>query len=101
MASNDTSFNVRSGLTFVDDPTNGAPAFGGPPALRRVRDVVAGSEAALALAGEAVARVEREISHLWRASMMEDDRATSERLAEVGQALHRAGLILECDDAIG
>ena len=48
MASNDTSFNVRSALTFVDD-----------------------SEAALARAGEAVARVEREIDHLWRDSMME------------------------------
>ena len=56
------------------------------------RDVVAGSEAALALAGEAVARVEHSaISHPWRASMMEDDRATSERLAEVGQAMALRG----------
>jgi hypothetical protein len=101
MANNDTSFNVRSALTLVDDPTNGSSVFGGQPALKRVRDVVAGSGAALARAGEAVARVEREIGHLWRDSMIEDDRATSERLAEVGQALHRAALLLECDDAIG
>jgi hypothetical protein len=101
MESNDTSFDVRPALTLVDDPPNGSSAFGGQPALKRVRDVVAGSEAALARAGEAVANVQREIGHLWRDSMLDHDMATSERLAEVGQALHRAALLLECDDAIG
>jgi len=99
--SNDTSFNVRPVLTLVDDPPNGSPAFGGQPALKRVRDVVAGSEAALARAGEAVANVQREIGHLWRDSMTADDRAMSQRYAEVSHALQRAALLLECDDAIG
>ena len=75
--------------------------FGDVAALQLVRDVVGGSEAVLACAGAAVARIEREIDHLWRDSMMADDRATSELLAEVGHALHRAALLLERDDAIG
>jgi hypothetical protein len=101
MASNGTSFNGGSALTFVDDSTNGSSVFGDIAALQLVRDVVVDSEAALACAGAAVARVEREIDHLWRDSMTADDRATSQRLAEVGHALHRAALLLERDDAIG
>ena len=101
MASNGNSFNGRSALTFVDDATNGSSLFGDETALQRVPDVVADSETALARARTAVARVEREIDHLWRDSMMEDDRATSERLAEVGHAVHRAALLLDCDDTIG
>jgi hypothetical protein len=101
MASNGTSFNGSSALTFVDDSTNGSPVLGDKPAVQRVRDVVADSETALARAGAAVARVEREIDHLWRDSMMVGDRPTSERLADVGHALHRAALLLQCDDAIG
>jgi len=101
MASIGTSFNGRSALSLVDDPTSDPSVFGDKPALQRVRDVVGDSEAALARAGAAVARVEREIDHLWRDSMMGDDRATSERLAEVGHALHRAALLMERDDAIG
>jgi len=101
MASNGTSLDVRSALSLVDDPTNDSSVFGDKPALQRVRDVVGDSEAALARAAAAVARVEREIDRLWRDSMMGDDRATSERLAEVGHALHRAALLMERDDAIG
>ena len=101
MASNGTSFSGRSGLTVVDESTNGSSVFDDIAALELVRDVVGGSGAALASAGAAVARVEREIDRLWRDSMMADDRATSQRLAEVGHALHRAAVLLECDDAIG
>ena len=101
MASNGTSYNGSSAFSLVDDPTNDSSVFGDKPALQRVRDVVGDSEAALARAGAAVARVECEIDHLWRDSMMGDDRATSERLAEVGHALHRAALLMKRDDAIG
>ena len=101
MANNGTSFNGRTALTLVDDVTNGSSLFGNKTAPQRVPDVVADSETALARARTAVARVEREIDHLWRDSMMEDDRATSERLAEVGHAVHRAALLLECDNTIG
>ena len=101
MASNRTSLSGVSALTVVDDLTNRSSVFGDIAALQLVRDVVGDSEAALACAGAAVARVEREIDHLWRDSMTADDRATSQRLAEVGHALHRAALLLERDDAIG
>ena len=101
MASNGTGFNGRSALTYVDDSTNGSSVFGNIAPLPIVRDVAGDSKTALACAGAAVARVEREIDHLWRDAMMADDRATSERLADVGHALHRAALLLEHDDAIG
>jgi hypothetical protein len=101
MASNGTSFTRGSGHAFAEDSVNGSSVFGDISALDLVRDVVHDSGAALASAGAAVARVEREIDQLWRDSMLADDRATSQRLAEVGHALHRAALLLECDDAIG
>ena len=78
--------------TFVDDSANDCSVFGDIAALRLVRDVVGDSEAALACAGVAVARAEREIDHLWRDSMTADDRATSQLLAEVGHAVHRVAL---------
>ena len=101
MESNGTGFNGRSAFTVVDDSINGSSVFGDVAALQFVRDVVGDSEVALACAWAAVARVECEIDHLWRDAMMADDRATSERLADVGHALHRAALLLERDDAIG
>jgi hypothetical protein len=101
MASNGTSFNGRALRSFDDDSTNGFSVFGDMAELQIVRDVGSDSEAALACAGAAVARVEREIDLLWQDSMMADDRATSQRLAEVGHALHGAALLLERDDAIG
>ena len=98
--SNGTGFNGRS-LAFVDDSSNRSSVFGTIAPLPFVRDVVGDSEVALACAGAVVARVEREIDHLWRDAIMADDRATSDRLAEVCHALHRAALLLERDDAIG
>jgi hypothetical protein len=91
MASNGTAFSGRSALTYVDDLAG----------LQLARDVVGYSEGALASAGAAMARVEREIDHLWRDSMQTDDRAASQRLAEVSHALRRAARLLEHDDAIG
>jgi hypothetical protein len=101
MASNGTRFSGRSALAFVDDSTSGSSLFGDIAGLELVRDVAGDSKAALASAGAAVARVEREIDHLWRDSMKADDHATSQRLAEVSHALRRAALLLEHDDAIG
>ena len=44
--------------------------------------------------GAAIARVEREVGHLWSDSMTADDRAMSQWLAEVSHALHRAARLL-------
>ena len=63
-------------------------------------DVASDSKAALASAGAAIARIEREVGHLWRDSMKADDRAMSQRLVEVSHALHRAARLLAGDDAI-
>ena len=101
MASSGTRFSGRSALTFVDNSTSGSSLFGDNAGFELVGDVVGDSNAALASAGMAVARVEREIDHLWRDSMNADDHATSQRLAEVSRALRRAALLLEHDDAIG
>jgi hypothetical protein len=70
-------------------------------ALRLVRDVANDSDAALACAAAAIERVEQEIDHLWFDSMKAEDRATSQRLAEVSHALQRAARLLEPDNTIG
>ena len=101
MATNGIGFSgSRSALTFVDDSTDGSSLFGDVARVSLVGDVVADSKAARACAGAAIARVEREVGHLWRESMKADDRAMSQRLVEVSHALHRAARLLEHDDAI-
>ena len=89
----------RSALTF-DDSTDGSSLFGDVARVQLVGDVVGDSKAARACAGAAIARVEREVGQMWRDSMTADDRAMSQRLAEVSHALHRAARLLEHDDAI-
>ena len=70
MASNGIGLSgSRSALTFVDDSTDGSSLFGDIARLQLVGDVVGDSKAALACAGAAIARVEREVGHLWRDSM--------------------------------
>jgi hypothetical protein len=93
MASNGIGLSdSRSALTFVDDSS----LSGDIARLQLVGDL----KAALASAGAAIARIEREVGHLWRDSMKADDRAVSQRLVEVSHALHRAARLLEGDDAI-
>jgi hypothetical protein len=101
MASNGTGSSGRSALTVVDDSTDGSSLFGHVAALELVRDVVGDSAASVAWAAAAMARLEREIEHLWRDSMKADDRALSQRLAEVSHALQRAARLLDHDGAIG
>jgi hypothetical protein len=101
MASNGTGVSGRFALTYADDSTSGSSRFGDIAGLQLARDVVGDSEGGLASAGAAMARVKREIDHLWRDSMQTDDRATSQRLAEVSHALRRAARLLDHDDAIG
>ena len=48
-----------------------------------------------------MARLEREIDHLWRDSMKAADGAMLRRLVEVSHALHQAARLLEHDDSIG
>ena len=88
-------------LTAIDDSTAGSSLFGDIARLQLVDDVAVDSEAALACAGAAIARLEREVGHLWRDSMKADDRAMTQRLAEVSHTLHRAARMLEHNDAIG
>lgn len=87
MPSNGTGSNGRSALTLVDDFTDGSSAL--------VREVVRDSVASVEWAEVAMARLEREIDHLWRESMEAHDPAMSQRLAEVSRALKRAALLLE------
>jgi hypothetical protein len=101
MASNGTLFTDPSPLTFGDDSTGGSWPLGDVARVQLVRHVVGDSTAALAWAGTAMARIEQEIDHLWYGSMQADNRAMAQRLAEVSHALHRAGRLLEDDDAIG
>ena len=101
MATNGIGFSgSRSALTFVDDSNDGSSLFGDIARAQLVGDVVGDSKAARACAGAAIARVEREVGYLWRDSMTADDRAMSQRLAEVSHALHRAARLLTHDDAI-
>lgn len=101
MASNGTLFTDTSALTFGDDSAGGIWPLADVARVQLVRHVVADSDAVLARAGAAMARVEQEIEHLWYDSMQVDDRAMSQRLAEVSHALHRAARLLEHDDTIG
>ena len=101
MASNGTAFTDTSALILGDDPTGGSWPLGNVARLQLVRHRVGDSKAAMAWAGAAVARVELEIDHLWYDSMRSDDRAMSQRLAEVSHALHRAACLLEDDEVIG
>lgn len=93
MAGTGTGFSGRSALTLVDDLTDGSSAL--------VLEVVRDSVASVAWAEAAMARLEREIEHLWRLSMEAHDPAMSQRLAEVSHALKRAALLLEHDGSIG
>ncbi len=101
MASNGTAFSETFALTYGDDSTEGSWPFGDVARLQIVRHVVDDSAAPLALAGEAMARVEQEIDHLWHDSMLAHDRAMAQRLAEVSHALHRAARLLEDEHTIG
>ena len=102
MTSNDTGFTGRSAFTSVDNPTDGSSRFGHAARLQLVCDVVGESQASLARARAAMARVEREIDQLWRDSMKAHDPAMSQRLAELSHALGRAAHLLQLDDdAIG
>ena len=102
MASQSIDFSgSTSALTFVDDSTAGSSLFGDVARLQLVGDVAGDSRAALACAGAAIARVEREVGRLWRDSIRADDAAMSQRLADVSHALHRAARMLEHNGAIG
>ena len=102
MTSNDTGFTGRSAFGAVDNPTDRSSGFGHAARLHLVCDVVGESQASLARARAAMARVEREIDQLWRDSMKAHDAAMSQRLAELSHALGRAAHLLQLDDdAIG
>jgi hypothetical protein len=97
MASPGTGSSGGSALAFVDDSTDGFSRFGHVAQLQPVSDSAASVEWVQAT----MARVEREIGHLWRDSMKADDRAMSQRFAEVSHALQRACRLLEHDNTIG
>ena len=101
MATNGIGFSgSRSALTFVGDSIDSSSPSGDSARVPLDGEFVGDSKAARACAGAAIARVEREVGHLWSDSMTADDRAMSQWLAEVSHALHRAARLLAHDDAI-
>jgi hypothetical protein len=101
MSSTSNRFNGKSATTFADESIGWPSLSGGVARRQRVRGVVADSKDLLACAAAAMARVEREIDHLWRDSMKADDGATSQRLADVSHLLQRAASLLRDHDVIG
>ena len=101
MASNGTGSSGGSALTFFDDSTDSFSLFGRVAQVQPVSEVVRDSAASVGWVQATMARVEREIGHLWRDSMNADDRAMSQRFAEVSHALQRACRLLEHDNTIG
>ncbi len=101
MVTNGIGFSgSKSALTFVDDSNGSSSPFGDFARVPLDGEFVGDSKVARACAGAAIARVEREVGHLWSDSMQADDRAMSQWLAEVSHALHRAARLLTQDDAI-
>jgi hypothetical protein len=101
MVTNGIGFSgSRSALTFVDDSNDSSSPFGDSARVQLDGEFVGDSKAARACAGAAIARLDREVGHLWSDSMTADDRAMSQWLAEVSHALHRAARLLAHDDAI-
>jgi hypothetical protein len=101
MSSYGTRFDGQSTITRVGGSNGGSSLLGDAAPLRLVRDVADDSDAALGCAAAAIERVEQEIDHLWFGSMKAEDRAMSQRLAEVSHALQRAARLLEPDNTIG
>ena len=91
----------QSTITQVGGPTGDSSLVGNVAHLRLVGNDVADPDAAVASAAAALERVERAIDHLWFDAMKAEDLSTSQRLADVSHALHRAGRLLEPDNAIG
>jgi len=100
MLNNDVDSNRRSDTALVDGSAGDTVLVGGvrPPL---VTDLVAGPPDALVRAATALAEVEHEIDLLWRETMTVEDRAASERLAEVQHAVRRASRLLEHPREIG
>ena len=73
MATNGIGFSgSRSALTFVDDSNDSSSPFGDSARVPLDGEFVGDSKAARACAGAAIARVEREVGHLWSDSMTAD-----------------------------
>jgi hypothetical protein len=88
-------------ITPVGGPAGDSSLLGDVAHLRLVGSVVGDPDAAVACAAAALERVERAIDQLWFDAMKAEDLSTSQRLADVSHALHRAGRLLEPDNAIG
>lgn len=101
MMNDEPASNRRSDTALVDRWSGEAVLVGGIPPAPLVTDLIADPTDALARAAIALAEVEHEIDLLWRETMTIEDRAASERLAEVRHAMRRASRLLEQPRAIG
>lgn len=99
MSNKDVDSIRRSGSAV--DELSGDTVIGGGVQPALVTDLNADPTDALARAATALAGVEHEIDLLWQETMTVEDRATSERLAEVRHAVRRASRLLEQPRAIG
>jgi len=72
-----------------------------PEAIEFVRGALIGSGAALADAAAAMTRVEGGVEEAWLRSMMVDDRALSEQLADASRSFERAARLLNPGGLIG
>jgi hypothetical protein len=96
----DTGFHGEA-MTVSEGLLGDSSLFGAVARLQRICDVAGNSDAVLASAAAAVARIEQEINLAWRESMKAEDGAMSQRLAQVSHALRRTARLLEPDLAIG
>jgi len=85
--------------SWIGEHTGPVPV--GPGAIEFVRGALIGSSAALADASAAMTRVERDVDEAWTHSMMMDDRALSEQLADASRSFQQAARLLDPDGMIG
>ena len=93
--------NDRSALSDERIGERTGPERAAPGALEFVRVALIGTGAALADAAAVMTRVERGVDEAWLRSMMVNDRALSEQLADAGRSFDQAARLLNPDGLIG
>ena len=103
MSSNGTNSDSRSAVSVLDEAPGGFSPFGevGEHREHAVTGVLGESEAILARAEATLTQVGLDVDRLWHASMAVNNRAFSERLAEISHALRQAASRLQQNRVIG
>jgi hypothetical protein len=102
MSSNGTNSHGSSAVSLLEEAPGGFFPFGevGEQQEQFV-SVLGQSEAILTRAEETLMEVELDVDRLWHASMAADNRALSERLAEISHAVRQAARRLQQKPVIG